>query len=50
LVIDSRDVARLTLEDLEREDPPLVERLAQAHRDMQRQPWPADRTCLGCLS
>ena len=34
------------LEDLEREDPPLVERLAQPHGDMQRRPWPADRTCL----
>lgn len=35
-VIDWRDVARLMLEDLEREDPLLAERLAQPHGDIQR--------------
>ncbi len=36
--------ARLMLEDLEREGPPLVKRFAQPHGDMQRfqgRPWPA---------
>ncbi len=35
-VIDWRDVARLALQDLEREDPPLVQRVTQPDRDLVR--------------
>ncbi len=43
-VIVWRDVARLALEDLEREDPPLVKRVTQPDGDLvrfERRPWPA---------
>jgi hypothetical protein len=49
-VIDWRDVARLMLEDLEREDPPLVKRLAQPHGDMQRGRGLRTAPGLRCLS
>ena len=43
-VIDWRYVARLALQDLEHEDPPLVKRLTQPDGDLVRfegRPWPA---------
>jgi hypothetical protein len=43
-VIDWRDVARLALEDLEREDPPLVKRVTEPDGELVRfvgRPWPA---------
>ena len=42
-VIDWRDVARWLLEDLEREDPPLVERVSTPEPDLRfgQRPWPA---------
>jgi len=42
-VIDWRDVARWLLEDLEREDPPRVERVSAPEHDLRfgQRPWPA---------
>lgn len=42
-VIDWRDVARWLLEELEREDPPRVERVSAPERDLRfgQRPWPA---------
>lgn len=42
-VIDWRDVARWLLEDLEREDPPRVERVSAPELDLRfgQRPWPA---------
>lgn len=46
--MDWRDVARWLLEDLEREDPPRVERVSAPERDLRfgQRPWPASaRRC-----
>ena len=42
-MIDWRDVARWLLEDLEREDPPRVERVSAPELDLRfgQRPWPA---------